>query len=119
MKKHLYISNPIKMSNKFTTEEIISSLDGIQRAEPAPFLYTRIRGRMAKEDAGSIMQLFKVVTSPVFSMAIACFFVVVNGYFLLNTNVNQDTSSDENSQAVAAEYIQLPDNPYTSTIENP
>ena len=106
------------MSNKFTTEQIINSLDGIQRAEPAPFLYTRIRGRMAKEDAGQIMHMFRLITSPVFSLAIACFFVVINGYFLMS-NLNKDTVVDENSQAVAAEYIQLPDNPYVSPTENP
>lgn len=106
------------MSNTFTTEEIINSLDGIQRAEPTPFLYTRIKGRMAKEDAGKIMQVFRMITSPAFSLAIACFFVVINGYFLMN-NLNDDTVLDDNNQTVAAEYIQIPENPYVSPIENP
>jgi hypothetical protein len=106
------------MSNKFNTEQIINSLDGIQRAEPAPFLYTRLRGRMAKEDAGSVMHLFKVITSPAFSLAIACVFIVVNGYFLMN-NLNEDTVIDENNQMVAAEYVQLPENPYVTPTENP
>jgi hypothetical protein len=36
------------MEKRFNIDEIISSLDGIQRAEPQPFLFTRIMGRMKR-----------------------------------------------------------------------
>lgn len=34
------------MKMKFTSEEVINSLEGIQRAEGSPFLFTRIQARM-------------------------------------------------------------------------
>jgi hypothetical protein len=37
------------METRITSEEIINSLDGIQRAEPSPFLYTRIHARLLKK----------------------------------------------------------------------
>jgi len=38
------------MKMKFTSEEVINSLEGIQRAEGSPFLFTRIQARMKKEE---------------------------------------------------------------------
>ena len=49
-------------------EEALSSLDGIRRAEPAPFFYTRVIGRLQRkesvwEKAGSFIARPAVVTA--------------------------------------------------------
>jgi hypothetical protein len=106
------------MNTKYTPEEILNSLDGMQKAAPSPFLFTRIQGRMAKEGNSQLMTFFRYVTTPAFSLSVACLFILINGYFL-TTNVDQDISLEDNSQSIAAEYVQQPLNPYETTTETP
>ncbi len=99
------------MSTKFTPEEIIESLEGLQRAEPKPFLHTRIIARMTKEETGGFAVIFRVITAPAFSLAIAVLFILINGYLMMKTtNSNIDTS--DLSQGIAADYNQHSLNPY-------
>jgi len=99
------------MSTKFTPEQIIESLEGVERAEPKPFLHTRILARMAKEETGGFALIFRVITAPAFSLAIAVLFILINGYFMIKaTDSNIDTS--DLSQGIVAEYNQHSLNPY-------
>ncbi|MEY4740157.1 MAG: hypothetical protein RLZZ05_1541, partial [Bacteroidota bacterium] len=54
------------MKMKFTSEEVINSLEGIQRAEGSPFLFTRIQARMKKEENRPEMVFFRFITRPAF-----------------------------------------------------
>jgi hypothetical protein len=99
------------MSRTFTPEEIIESLDGVQRAEPKPFLYTRISARMAKEESSGFSLIFKVISAPAFSLGIAILIVLINGYFMMKSTDSTIDTSDL-SQGIAAEYNQHSLNPY-------
>lgn len=99
------------MSKKFEPDEIIESLNGVQRAEPMPFLYTRIVAKMAKEEAGGFFVAFRIITAPAFSLAIAILFIIINGYFMLK-NTEQQIDTDDFNQGLAAEYNQHALNPY-------
>lgn len=87
-------------------EEILGSLDGVQRAETPDFFYTRLKARMEKG--------YEPVTSkswilrPVYAMAALVVVVLVNAVVIYN---GQSQSTKENtvaeidiSQSVAAEY---------------
>lgn len=106
------------MNTKYTPEEILNSLDGMQKAAPSPFLYTRIQGRMAKEGNSQLMAFFRYVTTPAFSLSVAFLFILINGYFL-TINIDQEISLEDNSQSIAAEYVQQPLNPYETTTDTP
>lgn len=99
------------MSKKFELEEIIESLNGAQRAEPMPFLYTRIEARMAKEESSGFSYAFRIITAPAFSLAIAILFIIINGYFMVK-NTEQQIDTDDFNQGLAAEYNQHALNPY-------
>jgi hypothetical protein len=99
------------MSMKFTPEEILESLEGVQRAEPKPFLYTRISARMAKQETSGFGLMFKVITAPAFSLGIAILFILINGYFMMKSTDSSIDTSDLN-QGIAAEYNQHSLNPY-------
>jgi hypothetical protein len=43
-------SKEYKMKNKERIDEILESVNNIQRAEPSPFLYTRILGQIAQKE---------------------------------------------------------------------
>lgn len=99
------------MSIKFTPEEIIESLDGVQRAEPKPFLYTRISAKMAKQESGPFSLILKLITAPAFSLGIAILIILVNGYFMMKSTDSTIDTSDL-SQGIAAEYNQHSLDPY-------
>ena len=99
------------MKMKFTSEEVINSLEGIQRAEGSPFLFTRIEARMKKEENRPEMVFFRFITRPAFALAIALFFITINGYLVTNS-VNKNNAMDDLGQPLAAEYMQHDLNPY-------
>jgi hypothetical protein len=99
------------MKMKFTSEEVINSLEGIQRAEGSPFLFTRIQARMKKEENRPEMVFFRFITRPAFALAIALFFIAINGY-LVSNSFNKQNAMDDLGQPLAAEYVQHDINPY-------
>ncbi len=102
------------MKQQFTTEEIINSLEGIQRAEPSPFLFTRVQARLMKEENRPEIAIFRFVTRPAFAICFAVVFIVINGY-LVNLKMNERPLSEEMGQPLAAEYVQHDINPYELT----
>jgi hypothetical protein len=99
------------MKMKFTSEEVINSLEGIQKAEGSPFLFTRIQARMKKEENRPEIVFFRFITRPAFALAIAVFFIAINGYLITNS-VNKKNAMDDLGQPLAAEYVQHDLNPY-------
>ncbi len=99
------------MKMKVTSEEVINSLEGIQRAEGSPFLFTRIQARMKKEENRPEMVFFRFITRPAFALAIALFFIAINGY-LVSNSFNKQNAMDDLGQPLAAEYVQHDINPY-------
>ncbi|MEY3577449.1 MAG: hypothetical protein RL394_1033 [Bacteroidota bacterium] len=99
------------MKMKFTSEEVINSLEGIQRAEGSPFLFTRIQARMKKEENLPEIVFFKFITRPAFALAIAVFFIAINVY-LVSNSFNRQNAMDDLGQPLAAEYVQHDLNPY-------
>lgn len=108
-KKTSIIETPMK--NRYNIEEIINSLDGIQRAEPQPFLFTRIMGRMRKEEKTADQIIYRLITKPALALAIGCFFIALNAYFIVDRLENKSNIT-EGSQPLAAEYVQQHINPY-------
>lgn len=91
------------MKAKFTTEEIINSLEGIQRAEPAPFLYTRVHARLLRNESSVVFTIFRYITKPSFVMAVVMLIILVNGFIMYN-RIEIQQNQEEMSQTIAAEY---------------
>ncbi len=85
-------------------EEILSSLDGAQRASAPDFFYTRLKARMEKElvnvpgKAG--------IWRPAYAFAALLLVLVINAFVILNGNQTKDTSATDIdvTQSIAAEY---------------
>jgi hypothetical protein len=104
------------MNRKFNTEEILNSLDGIDRAEPRPFLFTRIQARMMQEERLPELAVLRFITRPAFVVSLCLVFISINSYVAINREEYGNT--DEISQPIAAEYVQPDALPYDSN-ENP
>lgn len=99
------------MIKNYSSEEIINSLDGASRAEPSPFLFTRIQSRLNVEK-NSIYTLFsRLLTHPTFAVGLAVLFILINGLILVG-KINDKNELQESSQPLAVEYIQPVINPY-------
>jgi hypothetical protein len=84
--------------------EALDSLAGIQRAEANPFLYTRIRERMARP-ATPWEKLTYLLSKPAFAVMLGVCFVAINFYVATRQEeaklVQQQQTSE---QLFAAEY---------------
>jgi hypothetical protein len=99
------------MKPNFTLEEIVNSLEGIERAQPTPFLYTRVHARLIKNQHSPEINFFKFVTRPAFVLGMALLILFMNGYFIMNRTNFQNTQ-EEVGQSLAVEYGQNTLNPY-------
>lgn len=78
--------------NKQMAREALNSFDGITRAEPRPFFYTRLSGRMQQAPVGIWEQAARFLSRPV--IAVACVLVVLLGNMALLLN-NKTTSEPQ------------------------
>lgn len=86
------------------TEHILDSLEGLQKASPGAFFYTRVQARLQKEETGIWGNLAGYITRP------AVAFVTLGLIFLLNAAAffyEREASSvtaDQNEQTISEEY---------------
>jgi len=85
-------------------EQTLQCLDGVKRAEANPFLFTRIKARMAKKD--SVWErTFSFISKPIIAMAIVLLVMAVNGWALLGSNSSDNVIGDSaNVSELANEY---------------
>ena len=87
-------------------EQTLQCLDGVKRAEANLFLFTRIKARMAKKD-GAWERTFSFVSKPIIAMAIVVLVMAVNGWALLGSGSNDNSTGDNaaaNVSELANEY---------------
>lgn len=81
-------------------QEVEKSLEGIERAEAPPFLFTRIEARLQ-----ATRQSVLTVSVPVLRWAVvsACVLVTLNVAVLLNSNATTETTAVGESGSIYAE----------------
>ena len=93
-----------KPYNKANAEEILNSLDGIHRAQPQPYFYTRL---MAKWDnpKNGWEKVASFISKPAFAILAIALFLIINVAILYNSSSNATSSSqEESSLAVENDY---------------
>ena len=84
-------------------DEILSSLDNIQKAVAPDFFYTRLRARMEKESEVPATRSW--ILRPVYTFAALVIVLLVNAFVLFKENgANQTTTTVDPMQSIAAEY---------------
>jgi len=93
-----------KPDHKSNTEEILNSLDGIRRAEPQPYFYTRLSARLNREKNGW-EKVASFISKPAFAIAAIALFLIINVTILFNSSSNATSSpQEESSLAVENDY---------------
>ena len=98
-------------------DKTLESLDGIQRAPVNPFLFTRIRARLSKDEKNLWARVFGLVSRPVVSVAVIAIAIVINGFvfFEFRSEPVQEVQDDE--QVFASEYNLSTNMIYDTTID--
>lgn len=88
-------------------EETLNSLDGIQRAEAQPWLFTRVKARLQEEKtAWGTMSSF--LARPAITIAGLCLILMLNGFLLFNEGNKKSTAArlgGQNEQVLDSESI--------------
>ncbi|MFC0774325.1 hypothetical protein [Terrimonas alba] len=75
-------------------EEALNSLDGIQRATPQPWLFSRIKKRLAEEEDRSVWgALGGYLGKPAIAIAGLCFILMVNVFLVFNNQQKENTAT--------------------------
>ena len=83
-------------------EKTLNSLDNIQRAESNPFLYTRIKAALQKEERSAWGKAIGFMARPVVAVA-TIFLVLLINFAVFFTTKQQSTEEDQ--QLYASEYF--------------
>jgi hypothetical protein len=99
------------MEDEFINKKIdavLQSADKIERAEPRPFLFTRIEARMQNEK-NVWSKISSFVARPVVAFACICFVLIINAMVILLANTSGSNALTQNGSELAAadEYSQV------------
>ena len=93
-------------------KDTLDSLDGMQPAEPNPFFYTRLIGRLQREDKTVWEKMGSFLARPAVVVTGLCIIAVLNVFTLMNQGESEtssatysgfsETNANENEYVVAS-----------------
>jgi hypothetical protein len=92
----------MKMKNDIQNkvQKALDSLDGIQRAEPQPYFYTRLRARLQRNERTIWENMGSFMARPVVAVAGLCLILVMNAFILLRQDNNASTGSQATIESI-------------------
>lgn len=85
-------------------EEAMQSLDGVQRATPGPFFFTRVQAKMERPDQSQWERIVAFVTRPVVAVSVICFVLLLNATVIVNQSDSKSSSKGQQEISLADEY---------------
>jgi hypothetical protein len=83
-------------------DKALESLDGIQRAQANPYLFTRVKAALQNEESGAWGQAIQFMGRPVVAIATIVLILIINMAVFFSV---RSESSDEDQQLYANEYF--------------
>ena len=83
---------------------ILDSLDGMERAQPRPFLHTRIMARMERNRRNPWVQTWNFVSRPAVSLTIIAGLMLLNFITLYQRTSEQTEIREEMTASASVEY---------------
>jgi len=93
------------------TDQVLNSLDSIQRAETQPFFYTRLMAKMEGENYNEWNKWMSIISRPVVSLGILLVFLMINGYLIFSKMEAEKEVSMASSDYAAMQVSYLDNNP--------
>jgi hypothetical protein len=82
-------------------DQAMDSILGIMPATPAPFFYTRLEARLAREDDSVWIRAGSLITRPAFVLLTVLIVLMLNVFVAINETDVMSTQSDGNEMATA------------------
>lgn len=96
---------------KENIDTILDSLDGLQRATPGPFFFTRVSARLQREQKTPWQRLARLVTRPSIAIGGLCLVLLLNIWVVVTGS--EERASSQNAELVLAdEYAASSSNLY-------
>lgn len=109
--------NDNKINNRI--EEILNSLDGMQKAQPAPFFYTRLQASLSRTERNIWEQATYFVSRPVIAFSMLSLVILLNLTVLLKQNQATTAASDQTYQSVYEDFSLASNDFYDYEIKEP
>ncbi|MBK7098035.1 MAG: hypothetical protein IPH58_06380 [Sphingobacteriales bacterium] len=88
------------MKRQQKIDDILSSFDGIQRANARPFMYTRVMAKFQKEENNVWSRVSAFVARPIVALAMLIVVLAIN-YFIIK---NDDAALDNNTVTTVSSF---------------
>lgn len=86
-------------------DEILSSLDGISRAEARPFMHTRVMARMQSDDKTIWGRAVSFIARPAIALACLTAVIATNLFFVMNAE-QPENEAVTTTNSVSEEFLQ-------------
>lgn len=83
-------------------EKTLQSLEGVQRAEANPYLFTRIKARMQKNTSWELISSF--VSRPIVALATLLLVMIINALVVLSSGNNEGNGTEIAVTDIAEDY---------------
>ena len=88
-------------------EDAMHSIDGLKKASPAPFFFTRLEARMLKEK-NIWEKITSFVAKPGIAFACICMVIVINSAVIFSLSATHTTITEQSNElATVDEYSQV------------
>ena len=97
------------MQEKFRKkiEDTLHSIDGIEKASPSPFFFTRLEARMNREK-NTWEKIASFVARPVVALASICLVIMINAAVVFSSSDAKDATAFQNNEITTVdEYSQV------------
>lgn len=84
----------------YEIEKILESMDGISKASPRPFFFTRLEARMMYKEKNVWEKLSIFLSRPIVAFASICLVLMINAFVIFSGPATSD-SSNENGVELA------------------
>jgi len=84
--------------------ETLNSLEGLQKAEPRPFLFTRVMARIKRDEDTLWEKLAALIAKPAIAFATVILFLAINAFVLFQASGNNSSNTQETSLVAGNDF---------------
>jgi hypothetical protein len=85
-------------------DEAMASIDGIQRAYPKPFFFTRLQARIDRRKQNPWERIAGTIARPAFAVLSVVAVIAINTVVIVNKNSSSKAIPEHAEMAIADEY---------------
>ncbi|MGN6193540.1 MAG: hypothetical protein ACTHOB_01280 [Ginsengibacter sp.] len=86
--------------------EVMQSLNGIKKASPSPFFFTRLEARMEREKSGW-EKISSFIAKPVIAFACICLVIMINAWVIFFSRNSQNSTDQQTSELATTDEYNL------------